>query len=139
MRQGIDGTVLGEVERHLVCKLTADEIALYGRQVGGLAGQLRDETASFDAAKEGHKGRVKDLETKMAKRHAALESGSEMRPVQCMEVYNETTDRVDVIRRDTLAIVDHRPLSQFERQGDLFKRPTPTPPQQTADGPATAQ
>jgi len=108
--------------RSLTCTLTREEIQYRGRQVGVKAGELREENASFEAAKEDHKARTKRLEEDITLLHGALETGTESRGVECEHVINEELTRVELIRSDSGEIVDYRPLTPEERKREMFRR-----------------
>lgn len=115
-------TVLEELDVVCAVKLTEDELLDRGRRLAECHSRIDDADAALNEAKADHKAAVTPIMTEIDTLAATIRRGTEDRSVTCDLVINEPMTRVETVRRDTGEIVRVRPLTEEERQRELFRR-----------------
>ena len=113
----------------LVCKLSGDEVAQHAAKAAEAAEKRAacDETIethreAAKVAKEQGEGHGRDV----ARHLRCVRSGQESRQVDCVEEYDEESDKMLTTRTDTGESVSTRPVLEHERQGNLRMLPHET-------------
>lgn len=119
-------------------KMTPEEIALAGkkltvewRRLNEMKADHESEMASLKAqvkyAKEKHEVDLESQVRQVNELAEAVETGTEMRPVECYEKFDLVGKTVQRIRGDTQEVIRSRPMDEGEiqlaYQGELFPRP----------------
>lgn len=106
--------------RNLPVKLSDEEMLVKGKEVAKLARDIsRAESAKSDTAKA-LGDRIKELNKELEKSVEIVNSGVEFREVECYELKNFAKSTIDVYRRDTEVYVSSRPMTETEKQSELF-------------------
>lgn len=115
--------------RYLRHELTKREHRHMGRRLSENFKTIEDEEARLanltDEVKRA-KGKIAGLEGDNRILSRTMREGFEFREVECEEVRNERLFQVDTIRCDTGEVLESRPFTAKERQGDLFPVERPT-------------
>lgn len=109
--------------RNLLCKLTKRDKRLKGEQVSRNFEQietLEGEIERLSDDLKALKGKVAGLHLDNRRFMRAVREGREWRDVECREVPNFAKLTIETIRADTHEVLESRPMSPKERQGDLF-------------------
>lgn len=97
-----------------------------------IASAIRDLKKSQDdlaTVKAQFQSKIKEHEAEIANLCERINSGWEMRSVECREVRDYNTGSVYVFRDDTEEVIEERAMTAGERQPELpFKEPEPEPP-----------
>ena len=117
--------VLRTLHRPLRVPLTDDEHRAKGQ---ALAAQ-HEAVVLLEQQHKAAKAEMRDAESDAKAVLAALawdvRTQSETRSIECEEIADYSKGTVDVVRLDTGAVVDTRPLSDAERQRTIVPDPTP--------------
>lgn len=116
------GPILERDRRPLKVALTAEEIRAASRRMGALFRQRTQEEAAFETTKKEHKARIDSLESEMARLGVILDTEQDERDVECVTKVNWDDGTAETIRCDTKERIATRPLTQAERQAELFRR-----------------
>lgn len=110
-----------EIERMLEVILTDEEIAKRSREMSKVVISRGNLKAQAKIAAEGFAAEIKLLDQKIESEASAIEHGKEIRKVICREVLNtEAENEAITIRTDTGEIIASRPLTEEEKQQNLF-------------------
>lgn len=110
-----------EIERMLEVILTDEEIAKRSREMSKVVISRGNLKAQAKIAAEGFAAEIKLLDQKIESEASAIEHGKEIRKVICKEVLNtEEENEAIIIRTDTGEIIASRPLTEEEKQQNLF-------------------
>lgn len=106
--------------RKLPVKLTEDERRTKTDQLVAKI-QVRDglEEDAKGAAAD-FKSRIKSCDTEIDQLSREIREWKETRDVECFEAVRHDRGVMELIRRDTLDVVEHRPLTRDELQTNLF-------------------
>jgi chromosome segregation ATPase len=111
----------------LPVKLRYDELDLRKKEETRKLAELKAARAAHKSQEESVKARLKsekahleELEQQLNDLNETLVSGVEKREVECVEVRNETDRTIETKRVDTDEVVESRPMTASERQGQLF-------------------
>lgn len=99
----MDGELLAKLDE-LAAKLVKKE-------------EVEDELKNVSA---GYKGQIKTLRQEIHDITKAVTTKTEEREVECEERMNFTASTVEVVRLDTLEVVESRAMTLRERQRDMF-------------------
>lgn len=129
--------ILWKGKRDLPFQLTPEELTLRELVIGEkmeARRQLEEERlvvlADFKKRREG-------LDKEIADIGRTLQTGTELREVDCETVIDETAVRAETVRKDTGEIIDFRPLTPDERQREMFRRNSVKGEKPAEDGKAT--
>lgn len=109
------------LERFLDVILTDEEIAKRSREMSSLVIDRRRIKAKAKADAENYAAQIKLLDQKIESEATVIEDGKEIRKVECKEVLSADRAFVDLIRLDTGEIVESRPVTDADRQQELFQ------------------
>lgn len=118
--------VLWRGKRELPFSLTPEELTLRGRVIGEKMEQRRLLDEERLEAMADFKARREALDKAIADLGRTLQTGTELREVECETVFDETNTRAETVRTDTGEIIDFRPLTPEERQREMFRRNSTT-------------
>jgi len=108
-----------KVTRNLFCKLTDEEVLAYSRSVASKLGEKdREDKHKKRAAKE-FDSRIANLESEVVDLIEKVNTGEEMREVECEWRYEWTSNTKVLVRLDTGEEIDKRPIEADERQATL--------------------
>jgi len=109
--------------KSLKCPLTQDEKDQAGIRIARIQVEIEEKKNAIKEVSAGLKLDVKNLEAESRKLGRSLLDGAQERDVRCEERLDETDKRVNTHRLDTDAVVDSRPATMEELQGNLFSVP----------------
>lgn len=95
--------------------LTDDQIRRKGLELARTNQEIVDAEVQKAAQVSHYKGVIEGLKTKECDVRQCINNGYEMRGVTCEEMYNLTTEQVDIVRLDTGETVSSRTPSNEER------------------------
>lgn len=110
---------------HHKCEITCTEIELTakGKELAGLVATHDEITEEKKEAVSRFKTQLDDVNEKIRKVAKVIETGIEMRPIECSERYNTERMVVETYRMDTGDVISNRPMTATEareaKQGDL--------------------
>lgn len=109
-----------KIIRTLECKLHPIEVMQKSERLAEMEGEInRLEKEAASVAKR-YRGRLEDLRIERANLSEAIMNKAEMRPVECREVADRYRSEVIMLRNDTNAEVQRRPMTYEEKQDSLF-------------------
>jgi hypothetical protein len=117
--------VLWRGKRHLPFQITPEELTLQGRVIGEKMEQRRQLDEERLEAMADFKARRESLDKAIADIGRTLQTGTELREVDCETLIDDTNTRAETVRTDTGEVVDFRPLTPEERQREMFRRNSP--------------
>lgn len=117
--------VLWKGKRELPFSLTPEELTLRGRVIGEKMDQRRQLDEEKLEVMADFKARRECLDKSIADIGRTLQTGTELREVDCETVIDEGGVRAETVRTDTGEIIDFRPLTADERQREMFRRNSP--------------
>jgi hypothetical protein len=107
-------------------------------QIAGDYRKLRAVEDELDSIKKRYASEIKCLEAGITSTVEKLNSGWDMRKVECEEIRDYDNGSVCVWRRDTAEIVEERAMTAEERQGELpLEKPEDIEPEVDALPPET--
>jgi hypothetical protein len=126
-------------KRPLPCDLNEDEKVKKGHKAGMLKKAIQKIRVEMKAATAGHKEELKDKQANLDGILDDLETGTEIRSVECREVKDFTKKKSTVIRADTGEVVESRALLSHELQ-ESFPGPIISDPvhDESEEGPSLA-
>jgi len=99
--------------------------------------KAQDDLASVAAQ---YKSEMKRFEAEITSLAEKVNSGWEMRSVECREIRDYNTGSIYIFRDDTEEVIEERAMTAAERQPELpFKEKEPEPRPTVAEGQADAQ
>ena len=113
----------GTFPRSLKCPLTQDEKDQAGIRLARIAVEIEEKKDAIKEATGGLKLSIKNLEAEARTLGRSLLDGTLEREVRCEELLDLGDKRINTIRLDTGAVVDSRPATSEELQGNLFSVP----------------
>lgn len=129
-------------DQTLPVKLTPAELQQRGQQLGHSLAELTRLEGQLAEAKTANKAAREPVIYERDKLADQLRSGIEYRPVRCARIYDYRTGTAKLVRLDTSAVVEERPLTERERQQALdFEgpdEPLPADPLADQDDPVLA-
>jgi hypothetical protein len=115
--------------RDLPVKLTEAEKIQRGEELGRTLDEIERITVGKKAAQHAADTKLKELEVVVNRLGQVLRDGEERRPVEVKELLNFVRGIAETTRMDTWEIVESRPMTAVEMQGQLFdEKPSQTPP-----------
>lgn len=102
-------------QRELMCKLTEGEIIARGDEMA----KAELEIDRLKETRRGVNGQIADLSTRRNKLATIIEEGEEARAVDCTWIEDFAKNVVRLVRQDTGAEVDTRPMTADDRQESL--------------------
>ena len=115
-----DKTATRKETKPLPCQLTEKEIGTCGREAArAYSAHVRIE-GELKSVKSEYKAKLDEQKALIAKFSGRVESGTETRDVECIEVKNWTEATVIVTRSDTKEKIEDRPMREDEKQTELF-------------------
>ncbi|NIO76302.1 MAG: hypothetical protein GTN69_10570 [Armatimonadetes bacterium] len=109
--------------RVLPVALTDEEIQARGLELAAKMNELDKIDLTVQAAKDKAKEDRKPIDKRIAELRRQLTAKAEDRQVQCEEVKDYGTKRAQTVRLDTAEVIDDRPLTSDELQGELHLLP----------------
>jgi hypothetical protein len=109
----------------LPCVLTAEELLERGQSLALQNKLWRETDRDRDSAAKEFKGKLSKIEAEEMRLAHIVRHKEEPRPVIVTEVRDYKSNRVDVIRLDTQAVVRTRVMTEAERQLELIPRIEP--------------
>jgi chromosome segregation ATPase len=109
--------------RNLPCRLTKREKRLRGEAIAKnfeTAEQLEGEIERLSDDLKALKGKLQGLGLDNRRLMRAIREGREWRDVECVERRNDELNVMESVRLDTGEVLETRPFSATERQGELF-------------------
>src|SRR5271166_2049216 len=105
----------------LECQLTADELQDRGQQISTAMVRYDEVEETKKAANAEASDEMKGLRTKMSELAHVIRKKAETRPIECLVKFHTPEVGVKrIIRKDTNEIVRDEPMSESERQNNLF-------------------
>lgn len=105
--------------RQLPCLLTDEDILERGRQLANAEKALTDAEAERKAKNDEAKKVVNAIDGRIAELAAAIRDKVETRDVECVLNNNYDLMRKELIRQDTLEVVEHYEFTDVERQKEI--------------------
>ncbi len=105
--------------RELRCDLDDAAVEKKVGRLRHLIDLAKEVEGERDAAKERFKSKLGGIETERDKLLRAVADRAEYRDVECEERESDKLLKVELVRKDTGAVIDEWPLSAAERQKDL--------------------
>jgi hypothetical protein len=103
-------------KRPLPVELTDDEKVKKGHKAGSLKKAIAKVRAEMKLATADHKEQLKQHQANLDGILDDLETGTEVRSVECFERQDFAKKKAEVVRTDTSEVVESRSLSAFELQ-----------------------
>ena len=114
------GTMIDTQEERLPCALTESELRARGEEIAKLIGDQEVEELEKKDSADTHNAEIKKLQTKQAQLAQELRERREYRWIPVKKVRVENTHLIQWIRTDTGEIVRERPMTEDERQLEIF-------------------
>ncbi len=108
--------------KQLPVSLTREELALKSDQLAAKIHEGKDLENDLSRVKADYKSRLEDNKSEIDKLACAVRDKEEMRQVQVIERRDEFHRSIETVRVDTSEVVEIRPMTVQEMQGDLFKK-----------------
>lgn len=105
------------IKRELPCKLTDQEELEIARRKAAAEAELEEVQADFDDAKNEWKGRIEEVEKRIALMGAELRTGEQKRVIDCYERFVAGT--IETVRSDNGMVIDRRAASLADTQRAL--------------------
>lgn len=115
-----DKTLTRRETSSLSCKLTEAEILAYGRDLASKHAEYARIESQFTAMKTEFKGKLEEVEARLATLANRIQSGEEYRDVETLETKNWSVLTVTRTRTDTGEVLESRPMREDEKQQELF-------------------
>lgn len=103
-------------KRPLAVELTDEEKVKKGHKAGMLKKAIAKVRAEMKLATTDHKERLKEHQANLDGILDDLETGTEVRSVECFERQDFAKKKVEVVRTDTSEVVESRAMTAFELQ-----------------------
>lgn len=107
---------IGTTARELLVELDTDELAARGQELGRLENEIRVKEDERRSVMKNLKARIDDMKGTAKDLATVLEDGAEKRQVPILKVGNFEENLVRLIRKDTGAVVEERPMEPDERE-----------------------
>lgn len=128
------------MSRILKVMFTDKERLAMGDQMANAVRNIKQVKDELDAIKAQYGSKSKALEAEIANVSERLNSGWEMKSVECEEQRDFRVGSVLIVRVDTREIIEERAMTFEERQGELpFKEKEPEPGPTVAEAQGEAQ
>lgn len=108
--------------KKLPVQLSNDEIRLKGQDLSRKLQELEDVDEARKEAMRDYKDRIDALKGESRRLAHIVTEGKEPREVPCETVRNDDNGTIELVRLDTVEVIDSRPMTPEERQ-----RPLPFP------------
>lgn len=114
------GRILDRDQRELKVEMSAEDIRAASRRMGLLMRQRRQKEAELDVIKQTFKGELTKFDDEINALGRVLDTETEERLVECITRVNWADGTAETERIDTHEIIARRPLTQKERQQEMF-------------------
>lgn len=108
--------------RNIACTLTMSERDQRGQELAAAnvkkAALLTKRSIAADTIRK----EIKEADAEITRLTKIVGDGREMRDIVCATVERPDGKGMDVVREDTLDVIESRPFTPEERQGQLFKK-----------------
>jgi hypothetical protein len=108
------------IVKSLPCKLTAEELRIKGETLGRIVKTIEIVEDEKKQANSEFGDRLKELRQKLEQTSNDVVNATESREIMCTEQPDHENRMVDIIRTDTKEVVERRPMTEDEMQGNLF-------------------
>jgi hypothetical protein len=117
-------------QRRVTCQLTDEEQREKGQQLALACVQRTEIERERAETMKTYKERLDAVALEMAKHTKALRSGTEVRQIAVLELFDYNDGTVTITRKDTGELIEKRDMTQEERQVglDLLIADAPAPP-----------
>ena len=119
--------------------LTRDDRDNAGTRLAKIAVEVEEKQAKIKEVSAELKLNVKNLQAEAKKIGRSLLDGFVEKDVRCEEHLNLEDKRVETVRMDTNVVVESRPATEEELQGNLFTVPRVPRDDKDSAGPATSE
>jgi hypothetical protein len=107
--------------------LSKDEVRQRAKQLAEACSRKEQLKGEGKLLSAGHKEKEKTNDQEIARLTAIVNSSKEARPVLATWVHNWTDKRMELTREDNAEILEHRAMSEEEKQAKLFDGKTEKP------------
>jgi HD-GYP domain-containing protein (c-di-GMP phosphodiesterase class II) len=108
------------ITKMLPVKLTSEEFDAKAHELTVAMDSRKVLDSELQQVKDTFKSKIATADATVTSLHKIVRERAELRPVPCTEGKDYQRSRVDVVRLDTGEIVEWRPMTQGERQEQLF-------------------
>lgn len=116
------------VTRDLSVRLTEEEVAQKSQQLARAVQDIEQLTLEAKEASKAYKAKIDQRKLDLHNAAKAVVTKTELRPVVCSERPDNRLFKVEMIRHDSMEVIETRPMKSEEldeaRQGSLFERST---------------
>lgn len=116
----------------LPVKLTRDELILKAKELSALYVKIQEAEDAKKAAASAHADEIKKMNYELNQLVRMVNTGNEYRQVECSERKNFSVAIIETWRDDLGTMVETRPMTESERQAELFPGPKQVEGEQTA-------
>ena len=115
-------TKIESITKDLLCQLTPAEISDAAIRASFKDGEHDKAQSDFAEVKETWKEKLKKMNTERRELQQMAREGKTVRRVDCEMrfIFSAKPPRVDTVRLDLGEVIETRPMSQAEVQGELF-------------------
>jgi hypothetical protein len=116
----------------LPVKLNRDELILKAKELSALYVKIQEAEEAKKSAASAHADEIKKMNSELNQLVRIVNTGNEYRQVECSERKNFSIAIIETYRDDLGTMVETRPMTESERQAELFPGPKQVEGEQTA-------
>ena len=116
----------------LPVKLNRDELILKAKELSALYVKIQEAEEAKKSAASAHADEIKKMNSELNQLVRIVNTGHEYRQVECSERKNFSIAIIETYRDDLGTMVETRPMTESERQAELFPGPKQVEGEQTA-------